>query len=85
MAEKAMSPAGKKAILEKCFYRDLADMLIINKTVVSLSSRLSNAQDLSVLGSKISWMVFEEKQEEIVKSMNVVMCLMVLEDKIFVT
>lgn len=29
MAEKAMSPAGKKTILQKYLYRDLVDMLII--------------------------------------------------------
>lgn len=31
MAEKAMSPAGKKIILEKYFYRDLVDIVIIEK------------------------------------------------------
>lgn len=31
MAEKAMSPAGKKTILQKYLYRDLVDMLIKEK------------------------------------------------------
>lgn len=31
MAEKAVSPAGEKIILEKYFYRDLADVFIIEK------------------------------------------------------
>lgn len=78
-----MSPAGEKTILEKYFYRNLADMVLIEKKVMSLPSRLSNVTwPGSTRSRKLDF--FEEKQEEIVKSMNVVMCLMVLEDKTFV-